>query len=109
MKVMKFRDFLAEKIIKGTKTTTWRIKDDKNLSQGEIVEFQNWNTGEKFGEAELVEIKEKTLGEAFGSEKEGHEAFKNEEEMINTYKVYYGEDVNLDTPVKIIKFSFIKS
>jgi ribonuclease HI len=36
----------------------------------------------------------------------GHEAFSSREEMLSTYKNYYGERVTFDTPVKIVFFKF---
>jgi ribonuclease HI len=37
----------------------------------------------------------------------GHETFNSKEEMLRTYKQYYGERVTFETPVKIIHFTFM--
>lgn len=34
-----------------------------------------------------------------------YERFDNQDEMLNHYKKYYGENVNLDTIIKMIDFS----
>ena len=41
MKTLKFEPELAEKILSGEKTTTWRLWDDKALKAGDSVEFIN--------------------------------------------------------------------
>ena len=107
MKTIKFRDFLAEQVMSGEKTVTWRLFDDKDLSVGDEVELINWNTGEVFGKATLTGVKEKKLGDINEDDYVGHEKFESKEEMYETYKKYYGDKVNLDTIVKIIKFELI--
>ena len=68
-KTIKFRDFLVELVQKGDKDSTWRLFDDKDLQKGDEVDLINWNTGEKFADADLigipyrVVISEKTLKE----------------------------------------------
>lgn len=104
LKVIKFRDHLVKQILTGEKNLTWRLFDDKNLSEGDLVNLVNWNTGEKFGEAILTQVWEKKLGELEDSDFDGHEKFKSEEEMYKTYRTYYDDKVGPDTIVKIIRF-----
>jgi len=40
---------------------------------------------------------------------DGHEKFKNTEEIITNLKKYYGDSVDKDSIVKIIHFSFLKA
>ena len=103
-KTIKFRDNLAKLVLAGEKNLTWRLFDDKNLSEGDEVDLINWNTKQKFGEAVLTEVWEKKMGELEDSDFEGHEKFSSEEEMYKTYRVYYGDQVGADTVVKIIRF-----
>lgn len=63
LKVIKFRDNLAKLILAGKKKSTWRLFDDKNLTEGEVVNFVNWNTGEIFAKAKLFKIWEKKMKE----------------------------------------------
>jgi len=39
---------------------------------------------------------------------EGHETYQNDKEMLKTYRGYYGEKLNEDSVVKIIRFKLTK-
>lgn len=104
MKVLKFRPHLVKLILEGSKTTTWRLFDDKNLQAGDKLTLQNWETGKDFASAEITEITEKKLGELESSDFDGHEKFADQKDMMKHYQEYYGDKVTLDTIVKIIKF-----
>jgi hypothetical protein len=103
-KIIKFRESLARLILAGEKNTTWRLFDDKNLSEGDEVDLINWETKEKFAEATLTKVWEKKMGELQDSDFDGHEKFESEEEMYKTYRTYYGDKVGPKTTVKIIRF-----
>ena len=103
-KTIKFRDYLAKLVLEGKKDVTWRLFDDKDLSEGDEVDLINWNTKEKFGEAKLVKVWEKKMSELQDSDFDGHEKFSSEEEMYKTYRTYYGDRVGPDTVVKMIRF-----
>lgn len=107
MKQLKFTDDLAKLILEGKKTATWRFFDDKNLSVGDRLELVNKETGTPFAEAEITSIKEKPLGDVAEADFDGHETYSNREEMLTTYRSYYGETVNWDTVVKMIGFKLI--
>lgn len=104
-KTLKFRNHLADLVLDGKKTTTWRLFDDKDLKSGNLLNFRVWETGKDFAKATIIEVKEKKLEEIKEDDYDGHEKFKNQEDMLNHYKKYYGDKVNLNTIVKIIKFS----
>ena len=104
MKIIKFRKSLSEQILRGEKTTTWRLFDDKNLQQGDEVSFAVWETGQEFSKAELTSVQEKSFTSLTDEDWHGHEKFSSDEEMYATYKKYYGREVNENTKVKIIKF-----
>jgi len=107
LKTLKFREVLSKLILQNKKNTTWRLFDDKNLTAGDIVSFLVWETKEEFAKARLIEVRETTLGELTEEDWEGHEKFSSEEEMYNTYSVYYKRKVDKDSPVKVIKFELI--
>ena len=107
-KVIKFRNYLAQLVLAGEKDLTWRLFDDKNLSEGDDVDLVNWNSGEKFAEGILTKVWQRRMGELQESDFDGHEKFSNEEEMYKTYRVYYGDKVGSDTVVKIIRFRLKK-
>jgi hypothetical protein len=108
IKTIKFSKELVPLVISGEKTSTWRLFDDKDLGVGDDLEFINKETGEVFGHASILNIYEKKLGEMAEEDFDGHEKFENNEEMIEAYKKYYGERVDENTIVKIIRFSFVK-
>lgn len=108
-KTLKFIGPLADMIMDGKKTTTWRMFDEKNLSVGDIVDFVNSDTMQQFATAQLTEIKVNRLGELQEDDYRGHEEFKSKEEMYNTYRKYYGGQVGPETEVKIVRFKLIPS
>ena len=107
-KTLKFRSNLAEQIIKGEKTATWRLFDEKDLQAGDRVWLVSWETGDKFGEAEITNVREKMLGEVSDEDYEGHERYESSDAMIENYRKFYGDKVDKNTTAKIIKFKLIK-
>lgn len=107
MKTIKFYKDLAEKILAGEKTSTWRLFDDKDLQVGDRVEFVMKETGEKFGEAELTHVEEKNLGDIEERDFDGHERYESREKMMETFRRYYGDAVSPDTVVKMITFQLL--
>ncbi|MFA5157649.1 MAG: ASCH domain-containing protein [Patescibacteria group bacterium] len=107
MKKLKFAANLVDKILSGEKTSTWRLFDDKNLLVGDQLEFTNAESGEQFAGAKIVEIKEKTFAEIEPNDFETHETYSSPEEMLKTYRGYYGDQVDENTQVKIIKFDLM--
>jgi len=108
MKTLKFSKNLIPSILSGEKTMTWRLFDDKDLKEGDKITFLNSETKQSFAKAVLIEVKEKTFKELMREDREGHEEFKNEEEMFKTYFDYYKTEVTPDTPLKIIRFRLLE-
>jgi len=107
MKTLKFRHNLANLILDGTKTVTWRFFDDKDLKIGDKIELFDSDLKEKFAEAEIIKCREKKFGEIEEGDLVGHEKFQNKEEMLETYRKYYGEKVDWDALVKMINFKLL--
>jgi len=107
MKKLKFYQHLAKMILDGTKTTTWRLFDDKNLSVGDEVICVNTQTNEEFSKIKIISVKETTLGKLSKDEFQGHEEFNSKKEMYETYRKYYGDKVGPETPLKVIKFEVL--
>lgn len=108
MKRMKFAPNLIPLVLSGKKTSTWRLWDDKNLQTGDVVEFANAETNEVFGEAKLTKVLEKPFKDLAENEKEGHEKYKDDNELFNTFEGYYHKPVDKNTIFKIIWFRLIK-
>lgn len=108
MKTLKFAPELVDLVISGTKTTTWRLFDDKNLQAGDQVELIRRPELTPFAEAEIISVVEKPLKELTPEDKDGHEKFESDEPMYHHYSIYYKRQITPETPVKIVKFKIIK-
>jgi hypothetical protein len=106
MKRLKFSDGLPELIINGKKSATWRINDEKNLSVGDELSLCRAD-GKEFAKAKITYVKETIFGEMAKQDKTGHENFKSDKEMYETFSEYYKDKVTQETKVKIIKFRLI--
>ena len=107
-KTIKFTSFLADLILEGGKTTTWRLFDDKNLQIGDLLNFQLSETGKDFAKAKITGLKEKTLAEVNEADYGGHEKYESQVAMLNQFKKFYGDRVSIETTVKIIRFNLEK-
>ncbi|OGN01797.1 MAG: hypothetical protein A3I26_03600 [Candidatus Yanofskybacteria bacterium RIFCSPLOWO2_02_FULL_43_10] len=107
MKTLKFKDFKARWILEGVKTATMRLFDDKDLKDGDELELVNSDSGEAFSKAVITEVVYKKLGEIDDIDLDGHEKWDSKDEMLQSLKKYYGDKVNLDTMVKVVKFKLI--
>jgi hypothetical protein len=107
MKFLKFREELSKLILNGTKKSTWRLFDDKDLKKGDKVTFLVWENKKEFATAIITEVKEKKLSELTDKDWEGHEKFSSEKEMYETYSKYYSKTVDENTSIKIVHFKLI--
>src|SRR3989344_4922038 len=112
MKTLKFNHERAGLIAQGKMTATWRVNDEKNLSVDDDVwiidkvDKKDPRTWQTIGTAKITEILAKHLGDIQNEELGGDEEFASREEMVKTFRLYYGPDINEKTPVKIIHFQF---
>jgi hypothetical protein len=81
--------------------------DDKNLTVGDELAFVVTETGEQFAGAVILQVKEKELGKLEGDDFDGHEKYENSEDLLQSYRGYYGDRVTLETVVKIIRFELL--
>lgn len=111
MKNLKFDHQLADLIRRGKKTATWRIYDDKNISVNDEVELidkvdvDNPASWVVFGTARVDMVIEKRIGSLRPADYEGHEKYHSIADMLKTFQSYYGPQVTLDTPIKMIHFT----
>ena len=106
MKKLKFKPHLVEKILSLEKTITWRLFDDKNLQEGDILECINSDTGENFAEVKIINVIEKIIKELNDSDLREND-YTDYKQVMEINKKYYGDVVNEDTLVKIIKFKLL--
>ena len=107
MKTSKFRPHLVPKILNGTKTSTWRLFDDKDFQEGDLLELINKETLEVFAKAKIVSVKEKALGDLTDENWEGHDKFNSDEEMYSIFSKYYNKKITPNDKVKIIIFELV--
>lgn len=113
MKTLKFDHDLAQLILNGNKTSTWRLYDDKDLSVDDRikiidkVEPDDPDSWKVIGQGKVNEVIEKRLDDITPEDMNGHETFNSKDEMLRTYKQYYGDRVTYETPIKIIHFTFM--
>ncbi len=112
MKTLKLEHELADLVRAGKKSSTWRMFDDKNVSAGDEVELvdkvdparpETWLV---MGTARIGQVIEKELGTITAEEMQEHK-YASFDEMLTTYREYYGSDVSATTIIKIINFTFI--
>lgn len=112
MKTLKLEHHVADLVQSGQKTSTWRLFDDKDLSVNDEVKFidkvdpDRPETWKVIGIGRINTVIQKRLGDIAKEDFDGHEPFNSRQEMLETYQGYYGQNVNWDTPVKIIRFTF---
>lgn len=112
MKKLKLDHQLAELVRAGKKTSTIRLFDDKDLSVNDVIllidkiDPQDPATWKAMGTATINQVIERRLGELSESDMQGHEKYASPMAMLADFRRYYGEDVTLQTPVKIINFTF---
>jgi len=104
MKTLKFVHELVDPILKGEKFITWRLWDEKDLSEGDEIGLIDKSTGESFSKAKITKVTLKKMGGLAEEDFGGHEEFKSEEERYKVYSRYYGRPVTPNDIVKIIKF-----
>src|SRR5579862_4705659 len=103
MKKLKFEHNLAKLIIDGKKTTTWRLFDDKDLAVGDDIELidkvspDKPETWKPIGTAQITRIIEKPLSEIDESDTDGYEKYDSQEELLETFRDYYGSNVTPKT------------
>ena len=108
MKTLKFADHLIPLILNGSKTATWRLFDDKNLSVGDELELVHAATREIFARAVITSVKELALRDITEADRLGHEPLGNIDEICAIYENLYQQPVTPATMMKIIRFELIK-
>lgn len=112
MKTLKLDHQLAIDIKEGRKSSTWRMYDDKDLSVNDEVRLldkvdpERPETWKAIGTARINSIVQKRLGDIGAEDYEGHDRYNTVQSMLDTYRKFYGGQVSLDTPIKIIRFYF---
>jgi hypothetical protein len=99
-KTLKFPSHYAPFIIKNKKGTTTRLFDEKNISTGDMLDFLDKETKEKFATAKVTAVEVKSFEETMKDADDIHG-------MYDQYKYYYGKDIDPKDEVKWIHFEIV--
>lgn len=103
----------AQAVLAGRQWSTWRLFDDKDLAVNDTVELvdkvdqskpQTWKI---IGTAHINRIIEKRLGDISDQDYESADQITSPAERLTLYRSFYGDDVTLATPVKMVYFDFM--
>lgn len=112
MKRIQLDHGLAQMVLSGEKTSTWRLydSDDMTVNDGVVIidkvnpeQPQTWKA---IGTGRINKIIEKRMGDIQDADYDGHEHHGSPEARLAFYRAVYGDRVTWDTPVKMIHFSF---
>lgn len=112
MKKLKMDHHLAQAVLAGQASSTWRSFDDKDLTVNDTValidkvrpdEPQTWQV---IGHARIDRVIEKRLGDVTPDDYDPGHTYNSPEEMLAVFRQRYGDNVTWDTPVKIVHFEF---
>ncbi len=107
VKILRFQSNLVPLVLSGEKVSTWRLFDDKNLSQDDALELRESGSDIVFATARITKVVEKSFRDLTDADKKGHESYLSDEEMYATYSNYYKTRVDKTTQVKIIWFTIL--
>jgi len=107
MEKLGFHESVVPQVFDG-KICTWRLRDHK-LKVGDVVNFENSQTREIFGQGEITKIEKTTVGEIDLNDKTHYKTYKNRQELIGALKNHYpSHEITIDTPVFAYTYKFIK-
>jgi len=102
---MGFHESVVPQVFDG-KICTWRLRDHK-LKVGDVVEFENSQTGEIFGTGEITKVVVTTVGQIDLDDKTHYKTYRDRQELIDAFKKHNPDyQVNNDTPVYAYTYKF---
>lgn len=111
MKALKLDHEQAQQVLAGKMRATWRLYDDKDLSVNDQVRMidkldpakpESWHA---IGTAIITQVIEKQLASITIADMETQQ-YGSADQMLEELNDYYGGTATLQTPVKIIHFTF---
>lgn len=102
---MGFHKSVVPQVLDG-KISTWRLRDHK-LKVGDVVDFENSQTGEIFGTGEITKVIKTTAGEIDLNDKTHYKTYKDRQELIEAFKKHNPSYIiNENTPVYAYTYQF---
>jgi len=104
---MGFHESVVPEIFDG-KVSTWRLRDHE-LKKGDVVAFENSQTGEMFGFGEITNVVVTTVEHIDLQDKTHYKIYKNREELVQAFKRHNpAYEVTNGTPVFAYTYKFTK-
>lgn len=105
MEKMGFHEDIVPEVFDG-KICTWRIRDHK-LKVGDVVAFENSQTGKIFGTGKIMKAIKTTVGKIDLKDKTHYKTYKNREELVKAFKRHNpGYEISENTPVYAYTYKF---
>lgn len=110
-KTLKLDHDLATAVRAGTKRTTWRVFDEKNISVNDQIELvdkvdpSDMATWQIMGTAIVDQVLEKRM-EAITSAEMAEHGYNSYDELYASFTNYYGDSIGPQTAIKIISFTY---
>jgi hypothetical protein len=102
---MGFHESVVPEVLDG-KTTTWRIRDHK-LKVGDVVDFENSQTDEIFGQGEITRVVKTTVVKIDLNDKTHYKTYKTRQELIDAFKKHNPSyEIIESTPVYAYTYKF---
>lgn len=107
-KVIGFASDLVPRVLKGSKTLTYRLGDKWSfLEVGDTIQTEDSSSNKVFAELEIISKEVGTFG-TLRDDREGHEEYRSLEERRATFEKYYKRPVTDAEPALILGFKVIR-
>ncbi len=112
MKQLKFEHHFAKAIKSGLKTATFRVNDDKDIQFGDTIQLVDKvnrdkpTTWEIPGELVITHVSVIPLEDLTKDHMMKAESFTDKNEMLQVFRRFYGEHINLKTKVSVLYFQY---
>jgi len=107
MKTLKFDESQIDKIINSEIISTWRLADEKNIQVNDHIQFISSENGRKFADIIVDEVTTKRIEDINAEDMVGHEQYDSVSDILDSFQKYYGQLINHESLVKIIKFHLV--
>jgi ribonuclease HI len=112
MKQLKFEHQFAKAIQAGKKSATFRVNDDKNLTIDDRVQLIDKVDHDRpttwliTGDLIIKGVEQRKLRDLTSEHMVRAESFTDTEEMLQTFRRFYGDHIDESTPVTIVTFQY---
>ncbi len=104
MKILKFAPEQIDKILSNEYTSTWRLADEKNIQVDDEIQLINSENGQSFANIIVDKITIKRISDINETDMVGHAQYETKDDILNSFRKYYGNNISFNSTVKIISF-----